>query len=924
MKAFLNDVSKEYFLKLGNYSFSPIIRTTTGIALRYSEEFKKSNTNLPLFFTFPNRDNSALWISVQYLINLFFHDYIYQSENRLKELELKYGDKIEIFSITAYFRGLNPKNQKIAIGFSQGLTAFTKIQNAQFINRAKNNRVNTYDLYKKKKRDFFNHRRSLSKILELDSNPNMGVLNSKVILISGRGKAGAFRKLLRETIVNNEPLSETILLDENLLISPDFGCFASSVNIESKKNTEYFKKAVNQILQNITTNDTKINLIIKNCYELLNKSLKTKRFVHSYESLYSQLERDPKYQAISEKLRKLLKYHPGIQDDLISDVSAVFVNDLHLMIENPNTVQYLLRHRIPVYVICDKEISEFKDLDIYRKIFETESFKDAYRFNWDKKKVATLDLGIDNGEKFIDFKNNNSFYRFINQEIILEELPYNEFDEIFNFFESRDFVASLENHEILQKSYYQTLRPLIYTIKNSIEQSDRGRLNNSLNAFSQCFESSSIGLNEQVKSSIRNSLAKLKNYILKGSHPKKYHGDNKRIFFQDINVDNTNFMVPFESKDQYNVHHNEICSESDKIVFIGYPYREYSFKYIDQSIFRKIIPSVQFLLNQCEANVTSNFIKRKISSGYYLEKYPKCIDELNKYKIGNEDQLKALINKAISFNCKTEDEVMETDSTFAFEEFEKMLSELKYANYKGSTGQDESSGQYLLNSNVLHFENGSYVFLPHRWRILTIKESITGSIESQSCKIEDVSIGDIAVIVNVSRKSITKYLEGSKAMLSQLQKLDSWRDVLKEYKDKFDNVADLVSRLEKINRQMKLEGSPETYNILRWLHDDMMLAPAYENLKMVLGLKFPKEELSNRALSILEAKKIILKAKNRLDRAVKDKIAEMISSSHNSLEDNFIIEVQGIEVKGKKNVIVGIERRSDLKIEYHSTMKFLK
>jgi hypothetical protein len=69
---------------------------------------------------------------------------------------------------------------------------------------------------------------------------------------------------------------------------------------------------------------------------------------------------------------------------------------------------------------------------------------------------------------------------------------------------------------------------------------------------------------------------------------------------------------------------------------------------------------------------------------------------------------------------------------------------------------------------------------------------------------------------------------------------------------------------------------------------------------------------------------LILKAKNRLDRAIENKVAEMIGDSHTSLKDSFTIEVQGIEVRGKKNEIVGIEKRSDLKIEYHSTMKFLK
>jgi glutamine synthetase adenylyltransferase len=197
-------------------------------------------------------------------------------------------------------------------------------------------------------------------------------------------------------------------------------------------------------------------------------------------------------------------------------------------------------------------------------------------------------------------------------------------------------------------------------------------------------------------------------------------------------------------------------------------------------------------------------------------------------------------------------------------------------------------------------------------------------VKSRSCKIDNLSVGDVAIIVNVSRKSITKYLEGSMAMLSHLEKLNLWRKILKDYSDQYDNVSGLVSRLDSINQRMKLGGSAENYNVLRWLHDDMMLAPDYNNLMMVLALEYPKEELSHIATSILSARKLILKAKNRLDRAIENKVAEMIGDSHTSLEDSFTIEVQGIEVRGKKNEIVGIEKRSDLKIEYHSTMKFLK
>lgn len=925
MKEYLHKAKNRFYLNLGRHEFSPVVLASTAIALDYSVEIQNSGKIKPLLITFPNRESSALWMTVQYLVNEFLEDYIYQSENRIKELNLKSGDKIDIFSTIAVLKKIDTASNKLVLSFSDGLEAHTSMQNVQFINLARKKMVNKYAQYRKKKKEFLGKSKALTQILSLDMNPNFGALKSKVVLISGRGKAGHFRRQLKETLVYDEPLSETILLDRNLLISPDFECFSGSVDSGSEKNTEFFCKAVKQSLASFSAEDFDLQLAVNSCLDLLDTSLKTKRFVDSYESLYGRLSLESKYHSISNRLQNLYKYHPGIEDDLINNVSAVFVNDLKLFQENPNTVNYLLGHKIPVYVISDRVISEFKDLDIYTKIFENESFKDLYRFNWDKNKITSLELELDNGVKYIDHLNNNSFCRFVDQRIEIKKLPLNEFDQVFNSIESRSFLSLLGDHELLQKAYYQILRPLLYSIKNSIDRPDSIKLINSLEVFNQCFESSSSGLNEEVKESISESLNKLKSYILSGDQPKEYFENTDDLLFQDISVGNTNFLIPIEFEDHDSLHHNDVCSESDKIVFIGYPYREYSFKFIDQSVFKKLIPSVEFVLNQCEANVTINFLRRKISSGYFLERFPDCLDELNHYMIGNEGELNDLLNEAITFTQESiEDEAIEEESTVGFEEFEQMLNELRYAGYTGSSDSSQSAGQYLLSSSVLHFENGSYVFFPHGWRILTVKESITGAVESRSCKIDNLAVGDVAIIVNVSRKSITKYLEGSKTMLTHLEKLNLWRKILKDYGDQYDNVSELVSRLDTINQRMELGGSAENYNVLRWLHDEMMLAPDYNNLMMVLALKYPKEELSQRANSILSARKLILKAKNRLDRAIENKVAEMIGDSHTSLEDSFTIEVQGIKVRGKKNEIVGIEKRSDLKIEYHSTMKFLK
>lgn len=925
MKNYLNSAKNRFYLNLGIHKFSPVIQASTAITLDYSQEIQNKGIIQPLIITFPSKESSVLWMAVQYLVNEFFINYIYQSENRVRELNLKSGDKIDIFSTTAIFKKIDNVSNKLVMSFSDGVEAYTAMQNVQFINLARKEKVNKYAQYRKKKKEFLGKTKALTQILSLDKNPNFGALKSKVVLISGRGKTGHFRRQLKETLVYDEPLSETILLDRNLLISPDFECFSGLLDSKSEKNTEYFFKAVKQCLINFSAEDSDVQIAVNSCLDLLHSSLKTKNFVDSYEFLYSRLSKESKYHTISNRLQNLYKYHPGIEDDLINDISAVFINDLQLFFENPNTIKYLLGNKIPVYVVSDRVVNEYNDLEIYSKIFESESFKDMYRFNWDKNKISSLELELDNGAKFIDYKNNNSFCRFVDQRIEIKELPLNEFDHIFCSIESKRFLHSLEDHELLQKTYYQVLRPLLYSIKNSVDSPDSAKLINALEIFNHCFDSSSSGLNEEVKEYISESLKKLKSYILSGDQPKVYLENNDDLLFQDISVGDTNFLIPLKSEGHKYNHNNDVCSESDKIVFIGYPYKEYSFKFIDQSIFKKIIPSIKFVLNQCEANVTANFIRRKISLGYYLERFPNCIDELNQYKISNEDELNVLLNESITFYKESfDDEAIHSKSTVAFGEFEQMLNELRYARFKGSSDPRQSAGQYLLDSDVLHFENGSYVFLPKGWRILTVKESITRSVESRSCKIDDLAVGDLAVIVNVSRKSISKYLEKSKPMSSHLEKLDSWRNILNEYNDQYNDVSKLVSRLDTINQELELGGSAENYNVLRWLHDEMLLAPAYDNLKMVLGLKYPKEELENRAKSILDAKKLILKTKNRLDQAVKEKINELIGDIHNSLEDSFMLEVKGIKVRGEKHEIVGIERRSDLKIEYHSTMKFLE
>ena len=114
MEKLLSELSREYDLKLGNKSFSPIMQLSIGLSMKYNEKFK-GGFNRPFHLNFPDKLNSALWLSVALLRNYFVHDYIYESENRLEQLNLKHGDTIKLFGANAKYLGAGKKKFNVTL-----------------------------------------------------------------------------------------------------------------------------------------------------------------------------------------------------------------------------------------------------------------------------------------------------------------------------------------------------------------------------------------------------------------------------------------------------------------------------------------------------------------------------------------------------------------------------------------------------------------------------------------------------------------------------------------------------------------------------------------------------------------------------------------------------------------------------------------
>src|SRR6056297_4152996 len=96
----LTELRKKYDLKLGKKKFSPIMQYSIGLAMKYHEEVKSGFTK-PFHLNYPDKQDSALWLSVALMRNYLRDDFKGQPTNRIESLNLKQGCKIEVYGAIA-------------------------------------------------------------------------------------------------------------------------------------------------------------------------------------------------------------------------------------------------------------------------------------------------------------------------------------------------------------------------------------------------------------------------------------------------------------------------------------------------------------------------------------------------------------------------------------------------------------------------------------------------------------------------------------------------------------------------------------------------------------------------------------------------------------------------------------------------------
>lgn len=151
MKELLFYFNQKRYLELGDKQFSPIMKTSVGVALDYCDNTQSKKTvNSPLFLCFPDKKEASLWLSLGILRNYFVNDYI---DNATKSIGFKAGQNVCIYGCIA--KVITASDQGVNLMFKGGEEVFINKLHWSNISLADPKRVlNLYKNYIEKKREY--------------------------------------------------------------------------------------------------------------------------------------------------------------------------------------------------------------------------------------------------------------------------------------------------------------------------------------------------------------------------------------------------------------------------------------------------------------------------------------------------------------------------------------------------------------------------------------------------------------------------------------------------------------------------------------------------------------------------------------------------------------------------------------------------
>ena len=889
MKNLTDKINKKYFIRLGEFRFSPIMEASAGLSLEYCELVQKSKSEKqPFFFCFPEKKGASLWTSIAILTNYFFEDYI---DNEVEGIKFNRGDKVKIYNCIAEVERTTDDIVFLKFKYQGGIPINKRLR--PHLSHVNSNRaLSLVKKFWKNHKDNKSNRNPISKILAPSDSItiNQNNLESKVLLISGRGNLRVFRELLNSTEIYGETLSKIYPENKNLIIKPDLESYKDLLNSNNGEDIREFKKWLKLLFDEVEINE--IKLILSELIDLLPDN---KEISQEFDSLFNLLINE--YENDLPKLKHLSDKYPGYRDLIPEKLRAVVINDISQISNYQNTINGFLELGIPVIFISNRCIEKSNELEFYTNLFRDNS--DYYRINWNRKKIKALE-DLASGE-YIDSDLWRQCLRYSNQHILMNISEKNELDNIIPNLQKQ--IRELDDFENLQKSFYNNFYPALYALKNS--KQSNGYILDLIQKFKENFnEVKHFGISSEIIENIENSIK----YALRFVNNNKDFDTNENIFSTLLFTNLTSrIYIPLEKN-----HINIPNSKTKDITFTGYPYYEYSGKYLLNAVCVDFVPEIKIVCWPSEASLTHGYILRRLLAGYFCDYLNGIKLVPDKYLLKKEDDFEKEINSYLVSETLIEVDDKQEDNL-------EYLHTFKYNGYSNSTSGNSS---FTVKCDILNFDDGSFMFLPKSGTVLSEVEDSDGKLKIRNAKFNDLSVGLKIFKYKKDRSTYRKISRQNEEIEQSFIKLDLWKEVLERlYSSSHENINLLEELLLETKKKFNLiEGNPIRSNIQRWLFDDEVIKPDTTNLKIILysaGLTNVEQIIDDQNSAYNEVKSYTIGLSSSIKKSI---IKKLSSPTFNSA--GFTTQINGSEIDVESRVITSLDN-NEMVVDYHNTRKIL-
>jgi hypothetical protein len=885
-----------------------------GLALQYAVNLPGSpvQERKPFYLSVPDKEHFTLPFACGLLLNYLYEDYF-----NPPALSFNAGDKVELFGSIAQYIGLSKSvtgAPLIRLLLRDNETTISA-QNAPFLNRFSGKRRLSKSIVKQQ---VYQAENDLNSLFNLSGKEivNPKALSSQLYLIAGRGNTVSLREKLGKEVCISQKMAEAFCLDTNLIVKPTLENLNALLAEPEYSDTSYFT----DFLRNDLAELREIygsNTNLAETIERLNALLTEQNFNPAFRSLFNRLATavDEPYKS---NLLNLTDQIPDENTEIPERLKLVVLNTTDQVRDYSNTISRLLDRGIPVIVLTDRsELSSAPD-------YLPDSLANGYRFCWSRNMISSLADTKQND--YCDSRFWQRCTRYANQEIIIRRFADPAGDSLFSSFEASHEFVRLEGFHTLKKSYYKHLRPALYLLKNTlgnlVDVIDLIRKQTEL--FTESFNPVENLLPADLANTFRENLLLIRSYT---DNPKQVPAGTpvfvQRVDFPDGVRGRTSSVI------LRNFRVNDLTVfNGDSLVFTGFPYRETNGRYLADATFHYLIPSVTVLAWPAEANRLTGYLARKLRDAVFDGSLPEWISRgVNNWRLplhpDRPDDKSMLIRQGNDDDQDFYPADKPEPAKLPFAEIQQQISNFRFSDLFDPSSE---SAEYLVPVNIIHFHSGSYMFLPYgrsgQVYVLRKQEAATGEIVQAS--FDELSAGQLVICFNMNREIIRDL---SKSQLTdEYARLDIWRERLQLLTGHgSERYTRSVNQLLEMKATLGLTaGNPAKQNIIRWLHDTDMLAPHKANLWIILRTSGMQDREATAAVSQIEsAKRLIVRTSSQVADRIKSKIIGVLREKDVHTED-MTLDVDGVPVTVHYGRISSLERRSDMKVPYMLTNRFIK